>query len=160
MTEVKNIILSFRDFVVTAKYFKALMEGAHSTGPISPRNAALPHDCHPHLMTEVKNIILSFRDFVVTAQYFKALMEGAHSTTVGRGCRPNVLEKFWPSLTHHSHIEWKGLIPPTPRSPQCTCPASFIYNTMDSNCTKCGGRRVVAVLPRKASVRCPNSVLM
>jgi hypothetical protein len=110
-------------------------------GPISPRNAARLHDCHPHLMTEVKNIILCFRDFVVPAQYFKALMEGAHSTTVGEGCRPNVLEKFWPSLTHHSHIQWKGLIPTNPRSPQCTCLASFIYNTMDSDCTKCGGRR-------------------
>jgi len=52
-------------------------------GPISPRNAASPHGCHPHWMTEVKNIIFSFGDFVVIAQYFKALIEGDHSTTVG-----------------------------------------------------------------------------
>jgi hypothetical protein len=84
-------------------------------GPISPRTQ---HSCHPHFMTEVKNTILSFRDFVVIAQYFKALMEGAHSTIVGRGCRPIFLREIL-SLTHsHSHIQWKGLIPPNPRSPQ------------------------------------------
>jgi hypothetical protein len=89
-----KIILSFRNLVMLVMTF-----AFYRIGPISPRNAARPHNCYPHLMTEVKNIILCFRYFVVPAQYFKALMEGGHSTTVGEGCRPNVLEKFWPSLT-------------------------------------------------------------
>jgi hypothetical protein len=53
-----------------------------------------------------------------------------------------------------------GPIPPDTTRLRCTCPPHSIYNTSQSDYTKCGGRRLLVVPPTKVGEKCLTSIFM